>query len=54
MPGTMRPVPNRLFMVTAQTTALPSRSSVAKLVEAGSGGSAGLWQAARMQQRTRP
>src|SRR6478609_8575832 len=34
-PGRMRPVPNRLSMVRAQATALPSRSSVTKLVEAG-------------------
>ena len=31
----MRPVPNRLFMLTAQDTALPLRSSTTKLVEAG-------------------
>ena len=37
-PGSTRPVPNRLSMLSAQATALPSLSSVAKLVEAGSGG----------------
>src|ERR1035437_10630255 len=40
MPGTTRPVPNRLFMLSAQATALPLRSMVTKLVEAGSTGNA--------------
>ena len=39
-PGSTRPVPNRLSMLSEQATALPSLSSVAKLVEAGRGGSA--------------
>ena len=38
MPGTTRPVPNRLFMVIAQVTALPAGSSVAKVVDAGYSG----------------
>ena len=33
----MRPVPNRLSIVSAQTTALPDRSRVTKLVDAGTG-----------------
>ncbi len=38
VPEAMRPVPNRLPMVIAQVTALPSRSITAKLVLAGKGG----------------
>ena len=38
VPGAIRPVPKRLFIVRAQTTALPSRSRVANVVEAGKAG----------------
>ena len=41
VPGAIRPVPNKLFIVNAQTTALPSRSSVANVVEAGRAGRGG-------------
>src|SRR5262245_30493903 len=37
-PGKTRPVPNRLSILSEQATALPSLSSVTKLVEAGKGG----------------
>src|SRR6516164_1760627 len=37
-PGSTRPVPNRLSMLKAQATALPSLSSVTTLVDAGSAG----------------
>ena len=38
VPGAIRPVPNRLFIVSAHVTALPSRSTTLNPVDAGNAG----------------